>query len=86
MPLYRAEGNDPLCLTCTYHLDNTCTYPKRPTAMECTLYSDSRKPAGVVPPNSLQAGMFSKSWFKRNLAWLTLLGLVVLSLLIVLTR
>ncbi|MEB3293356.1 MAG: zinc ribbon domain-containing protein, partial [Synechococcales bacterium] len=34
------QGQKSLCLTCTYHADDSCNYPKRPHAQECTLYQE----------------------------------------------
>ncbi|QIZ72346.1 ATP-binding protein [Oxynema aestuarii] len=42
--LHKSPGNEPLCSSCTYNLDDTCTFPERPEAKECTLYHDSSKP------------------------------------------
>jgi len=36
--LHKAPGVDPLCKSCTYHHEDTCTTPERPYATECTLY------------------------------------------------
>jgi hypothetical protein len=38
MTLHRAQGVTPLCADCTYHIDNSCTFPQRPVAITCTLY------------------------------------------------
>jgi hypothetical protein len=38
--LHRATGAESLCLTCAYHLDDSCDYDKRPGARECTMYRD----------------------------------------------
>jgi hypothetical protein len=38
--LHRAVGDIPLCDSCTYHADDTCNFPQRPLAQECTLYDD----------------------------------------------
>lgn len=38
--LHKAPGVDPLCKSCTYHHEDTCTVPERPYATECTLYHD----------------------------------------------
>lgn len=84
IPLFRATGDEPLCATCLYHEDDSCNYPQRPYAQECTLYTDRTQPVQVsFPPRG--AG-FDKFWFKRNLTWLALLGLVVISVLIALLR
>jgi len=86
MPLYRATGAEPLCLTCTYHDDDTCTFPKRPLAMDCTLYSDRAKATQAMTQPGYSSGFLIQTWFKRHLGWILLLGLVLLSLLVTLLR
>jgi hypothetical protein len=86
IPLYRATGKEPLCLTCTYHEDDSCTFPQRPDAMECTLYSDRTKQTLVETRSGYIGSFLVKTWFKRNLAWILLLGLLLLSLILVLLR
>jgi hypothetical protein len=47
--LHQAQGIDPLCRSCTYDRDNSCDYPQRPTARECTMYRDvNQKPTPIV--------------------------------------
>lgn len=41
--LHKAPGEEPLCVTCTYNVDSSCTSPQRPAARECTLYQDHYK-------------------------------------------
>ena len=85
IPLYRAAEEAYLCDTCTYHKDDTCNFPQRPYAKECTLYQDHSK-----SNTSLSSGPKSqgsrldqiKSWMRRNVGWLALVGLVVVSLLL----
>ncbi|PSB16419.1 zinc ribbon domain-containing protein [Phormidesmis priestleyi ULC007] len=79
IPLYRATGIEPLCKTCIYDADDSCTYPKRPDARECTLYSD-RLPVSVSPLNKSSSRFLTKGWFRQNSVWLVLVGLVILSL------
>ena len=83
IPLYQATGAEPLCATCTYHTDDTCTFPKRPLAMDCTLYNDVRKQ--VAAPGYTSSFRF-KGWAKRHAGLLGLLGLLLISLLVVLLR
>ncbi|PSB30083.1 zinc ribbon domain-containing protein [Stenomitos frigidus ULC18] len=85
IPLYQATGEAPLCMTCTYHADDTCTFPKRPLAMDCTLYNDITKPAATVQAG-YKSGFQLQSWVKRNAGLLALLGLVLISLLVALLR
>ncbi len=85
MKLYRATDGEPLCTTCAYHEDDTCNFPKRPYAMDCTLYRDRTQPI-TVPTSGYAPNVQLKIWLSRNLVWLILLGLVLLSLLIALVR
>jgi hypothetical protein len=84
MKLFRAEGDQPLCLTCRYHDDDTCNFPKRPTAMDCTLYQNHEAPIqaslGYSPRFRLS------TWLRRNFGWIALLGLILLSVAITLLR
>lgn len=82
IPLYRAEGETYLCETCTYHDDDTCNYPQRPYAKECTLYHNRLQPLVQQRAPKRQT---SFSWSLRgNEAWLVLVGILVVSLLIAL--
>jgi hypothetical protein len=83
IPLHQAPGNEPLCLTCIYHADDSCNYPKRPEAMDCTLYTNQ-----VVPTTSpsYTSGFMLRGWLRRNMGLLTLVGLIGLSLAIALAR
>ena len=85
IPLYQAAGEEPLCVTCTYHADDTCTFPKRPLAMDCTLYHDVRKLTATTRLD-YTASFRLQTWVKRNAGLLALLGLVLISLLVVLLR
>lgn len=85
MKLYRATGDEPLCLTCVYHDDDSCNFPKRPYAMDCTLYRDRAQL--VMPPAPGYTPAFQlKTWLSRNLVWLVLIGLVLISLLVAFVR
>jgi len=85
--LHRAAKDTYLCHTCTYHADDTCTFPKRPYAKDCTLYQDiaernaqlEEQQAANTPSASI------KSWMQRNQALLLLLGLLLICFLIVLS-
>lgn len=82
IPLFRAEGETYLCDTCLYHDDDTCNFPQRPYAKECTLYHDRLQP--LVPVQRRPSTWQKFSW-KRNEGWLILAGLLVVSLLIALS-
>jgi len=83
IPLHRATGAEPLCHSCTYHADDTCNFPQRPSARDCTLYQDLSEP---IVDYHINSNIFSrqaiKFWIGRNMTWLVLLGLVIFSLLI----
>lgn len=84
IPLHRATGETYLCDSCTYHHDDTCNFPQRPYAKECTLYQNENEQALRSPqpsPSSLSA---ISTWVKRHQFWLLLLALLLLSFLIVL--
>jgi len=84
IPLYRADGEAYLCDTCTYHEDDTCNFPQRPYAKECTLYQDRDKSLSAPSSGSKrQSGLAQvKTWMQQNAVWLVLIGLVVVSLLL----
>ncbi len=86
MPLYRsAAGEGFLCDTCTYHADDSCTFPQRPQAVSCTLYRDSRAvrftASEVKSRYRAQLG-----WGERRYLWLGLGAILVLSLVLTLSR
>jgi hypothetical protein len=85
IPLYRAEGETYLCDTCTYHEDDTCNYPQRPYAKECTLYQDRSQPVVKMQRGSHRRNQFSLS-LQGNEGWLILAGLAGISLLIALYK
>lgn len=83
IPLHRASDKEYLCSSCTYHLDDTCTFPQRPYAKECTLYNDvNRKQMDAQLQKNSTAAL--KNWVKRNQFWLLLLALLFVSFLIAL--
>jgi hypothetical protein len=86
IPLHRAQPGTSLCATCTYHADNSCDYPQRPNARECTLYRDKNQPisAPVVRNQSLQP--FTAPWWRANQAWLALVAILLLCFLLTLRR
>ena len=86
IPLYRATGNGYLCDSRTYHADDTCNFPQRPHAKECTRYQnieESKLQPQQPQPQSLFARM--KSWIQQNQALLLILSLLLICLLIALS-
>ncbi|MBD2778418.1 zinc ribbon domain-containing protein [Iningainema tapete] len=86
IPLHRAIAQEYLCESCTYDADDSCNFPKRPYAKECTLYQNLEQHNLEVQQqrdaSSRSANLHT--WVKRNQALLLLLGLLLLCLLIVL--
>lgn len=85
IPLYRAHGGTYLCQTCVYHEDDTCNFPQRPFAKECTLYTDIAKHQSDARAIRYRGGTPQQrvqTWLKRHTLWLVLGGLLVLSLLL----
>ncbi|OUL18755.1 hypothetical protein BV372_33955 [Nostoc sp. T09] len=87
IPLHRATGDEYLCDSCTYHADDTCNFPQRPYAKDCTLYQNiaESKLQSQQQLTQRSFGLTVKSWIKRNQALLLLLGLVFICLLIALS-
>ena len=87
IPLHRATGKENLCDSCTYHADDTCNFPQRPYAKDCTLYENFQESKLRLKEqrdaNSLSATV--KKWTKRHQSLLLLLGLLCICLLIALS-
>jgi hypothetical protein len=79
IPLHRASGEGSLCDTCVYHADDTCNFPQRPHAKECTLYQDIAAPKMEIKPVPNRSFQL---WFQRNLLWVMVLILLLISFVI----
>ncbi|AFZ22802.1 hypothetical protein Cylst_0458 [Cylindrospermum stagnale PCC 7417] len=88
IPLHRATKGGYLCDSCTYHVDDTCNFPQRPYAKECTLYQNLEESKLELQQqhHSSSFGATVKSWIKRHQALLLLLGLLLVCLLIALSK
>ncbi|MDJ1184142.1 hypothetical protein [Roseofilum casamattae] len=86
IPLHRSQGEAYLCQSCTYHADDTCDYPQRPTATDCILYRDVAQPEETDASVYRRSGFNWQAWIRRNPIVLWLLGLVLASFLIALLR
>jgi hypothetical protein len=84
--LHRAKDDTPLCASCTYHDDDTCTFPQRPYAWECTLYQDMTKPQEPALPYQPGLATTVKGWARRNAGWLALAVLLLVSLAVALSN
>lgn len=86
IPLHRAKNDEYLCDSCIYHDDDTCNFPKRPYAKECTLYEDI-KVKELELKQQQEANRFDvklRFWLKRNQFLLLLLCLLLICFLFVL--
>ncbi|AFY55982.1 hypothetical protein Riv7116_3530 [Rivularia sp. PCC 7116] len=88
IPLHRAQGDDYLCETCTYHLDDTCNYSKRPHATECTLYQNEAERNLELQEKNQKPDLNTSvnNWIRRNQSLLLIFGLLLICLLLVLSR
>jgi hypothetical protein len=77
--LHRSTDGASLCVSCVYHADDTCTFPQRPHAVECTLYTDLNKPQ-PTPQYQPGLGVSFRHWAQRNAVWLALVSLIFISL------
>ncbi len=88
IPLHRATGKEYLCDSCTYHADDSCNFPQRPYAKECTLYQNIEESKLQLQQQRENTSLTAtvKNWIKRNSSLLLLLSLVLVCLLIALLR
>ena len=86
MPLYQSTDGTSLCDRCTYHLDDTCNFPKRPHAKTCTLFHDAAVP--LVPETSVAKTQFGwrgvKNWLYRHRGLIAIALLILISVLLAL--
>jgi hypothetical protein len=78
MTLHRTNGETSLCDTCTYDADDSCNFPKRPTAQTCTLYQN----VNALPEPSAKEIYSIPWWRKINRFWAGILVLIVISAII----
>ena len=86
IPLYQSEDGSSLCDRCTYHLDDTCNFPKRPHAKSCTLFHDASTPLveeTVIPVSQLDWNGV-KNWLYRNRGIIAIALLILISIIITL--
>ncbi|MBD2128692.1 zinc ribbon domain-containing protein [Microcoleus sp. ZQ-A2] len=83
--LHRAVGDTPLCDSCTYHADDTCNFPQRPLAQECTLYDNrnqrqlERESAEHTGPDLITS---FRLYCQQHPTLFGLVGLIAVSLLL----
>ncbi|CDN11179.1 hypothetical protein RintRC_6346 [Richelia intracellularis] len=79
IPLHRAQGEEYLCDSCTYHVDDSCNFPKYPYAQECTLY-ESFAQRELQLQQQAQAKSFPVTlghWIRQYQSFLLLLCLLL---------
>ncbi|MEM6611050.1 MAG: zinc ribbon domain-containing protein [Cyanobacteria bacterium P01_C01_bin.72] len=86
MPLYQSAAGTSLCDRCSYHLDDTCNFPKRPYATSCTLFRDTSIPivATTDIPTSQLGIRGVKNWLYRNRRIITIAVLLLISVAVAL--
>ncbi len=84
--LYQAADTEFLCDTCLYHTDDTCNFPQRPYAKQCSLY---QSPEIAPTYQATNQPLSSNNIFKQAQTWLNrhrgvglLITLIIISLLI----
>lgn len=83
IPLYQSEDGSSLCDRCTYHLDDSCNFPKRPYAKSCTLFDDASIPQEEIVLPSSQIGWNGiKNWLYRNRGIIAIALLILISIII----
>ncbi|MBK4729542.1 zinc ribbon domain-containing protein [Oxynema sp. CENA135] len=85
IPLHQASGDEFLCESCTYHEDDTCTFPQRPQAKTCTLYRDRAQPIAdpaVNPYLSSHPLRRWRLWLTRNAAVMAIAAIVAIAVLL----
>lgn len=85
IPLYRSQAGAALCESCTYHLDDTCTFPQRPHAETCTLYNNAYADP-KAEQITLSTGQKLQLWVRRRAGLIALVVLIGISFGIVLVR
>ncbi|MGF1537623.1 MAG: zinc ribbon domain-containing protein [Elainellaceae cyanobacterium] len=75
--LHQAADGNPLCPSCQYHHDDTCNFPQRPTATQCTLYQPPAPEA--IPAPTAPLGQRIRAWLSDHSRALLWIGLAVVS-------
>jgi hypothetical protein len=83
IPLHRAGKDEYLCDTCAYHIDDSCNYPQRPAAKECTLYQNFEEyQAQKQQQGKPSSSQSFQSWVQQNQTLLLFAALFVVCFLI----
>lgn len=86
IPLHQATDGAFLCSRCLYDQDNTCNYPQRPYAKNCTLFHDQSLPLVEETSLSSRQSVLSliQAWLRHHQGLIILCILVTLSIILAL--
>lgn len=84
LTIQRSLDGTPLCETCVYHWDDSCTFPHRPTALDCTLYRDrfAPEPEPIVLGQNRSPGDQVRRFVRNHRAVLIIAALFLAALLL----
>jgi Double zinc ribbon len=87
IPLHRSNGNSYLCESCVYAQDDSCNFPQRPYARDCTLYQNLEESKLQLQEKMDARGLSIKvkHCFKRHQALVLILFVFLVCLLIALS-
>ncbi len=78
--LHRSQGDTYLCESCSYHQDDSCTFPQRPLANTCTLYQNVQT---VQQRPMTAAEIYTIPWWRKYSGWLALAAVLLISIVLV---
>ncbi|TAF02771.1 MAG: hypothetical protein EAZ77_18335 [Nostocales cyanobacterium] len=84
IPLHLSAKNEYLCQTCVYHQDDSCNFPQRPYAQNCTLYQNWEESQLELEQQTIKSslGVKVKSWVNRHQGLMLVVALLFICLLI----
>lgn len=84
--VYRSTDGEYLCKTCVYHQDDSCNFPKRPYAEDCTLYQNLQEHLLELERQAAKSsvGASVRGWLKHHQGLVWILGLLLLCFVIAL--
>ncbi|TAE55254.1 MAG: zinc ribbon domain-containing protein [Nostocales cyanobacterium] len=79
IPVYRSTGKNYLCDSCTYHLDDTCNFTKRPYAQDCTIYQNHEEIQKELKELANKKSLKNRidKWLIRNQGFILILVLLL---------
>lgn len=83
IPLYQAPQGEFLCDRCVYHDDDSCNYPQRPLAKNCTLFRDRDLAIEETVTYTPDIATKFKYWCLRNRGLIAIAILFLISIVLV---